>query len=248
MNVVIIDDERKARQALIQMLADYCPSVKVIAEAEGVEKGIDVINNTRPDLILLDIKMKDGSGFDLIKKLTDVKSKIIFVTAYNEYAIKAFKFSAIDYLLKPVDPDDLKASILRVQQIIEKEKGANQLEFLLSNFSDQQKRIKKITLKTATSIFILNISEILYCKSDGNYTEFHCSDGTKPLVSRPIGEYEDMLQELGFLRVHHSYLVNMDHATRFDKNDGGILFLNNGESIPVSSRKKEVLLEVLSKL
>ena len=133
MNVVIIDDERKARQALIQMLADYCPSVKVIAEAEGVEKGIDVINNTRPDLILLDIKMKDGSGFDLIKKLTDVKSKIIFVTAYNEYAIKAFKFSAIDYLLKPVDPDDLKASILRVQQIIEKEKGANQLEFLLSN-------------------------------------------------------------------------------------------------------------------
>ncbi|MBL7911316.1 MAG: response regulator transcription factor [Bacteroidia bacterium] len=248
LRVVIIDDEKKARHALRQMIEISCPTVSVLSEADGVETGLEAISKYKPDVILLDIKMKDGSGFDLVKKLMNVDSKIIFVTAYHEFAVKAFKFSAIDYLLKPVDPDDLAFALKKAEESINKEKNNKYLESLLENFAGTAKQMKKIVLKTATSIFILNISDILYCRSDGNYTEFHCSDGRKPLVSRPIGEYEEMLTEYNFIRTHHSYLINLAHANRFDKNDGGAVLMSNGESTPVSARKKDVLLDALNKL
>lgn len=248
LSVVIIDDEKKARSALRQIIEMDCPYVKILAEADGVESGLDIIAKHKPDVLLLDIKMKDGNGFDLIKKLVNVNSKIIFVTAYHEFAVQAFKFSAIDYLLKPVDPDDLSLALKKVNENIKKEKNNKYLESLLENFAGSAKQLKKIALKTATSIYILNVSDILYCKSDGNYTEFHCVDGQKPLVSRPIGEYEDLLSDYNFIRTHHSYLINLSHAIRFDKNDGGSMLMSNGENIPVSARKKDTLIEALNRL
>lgn len=248
LSVVIIDDETKARSAIRQMIESECSNVTILAEADGVEKGIEVITKHKPDVILLDIKLKDGSGFDLISKLINITAKIIFVTAYNEFAIKAFKFSAIDYLLKPVDPDDLAAALKKADENIQKDKSNKYLELIMENFAGTAKQLKKIALKTSSSIYILNISEILYCRSDGNYTEFHCSDGRKLMVSKPLGEYEELLHDYGFIRIHHSYLINISHATRFDKNDGGSLLMSNQESIPVSSRKKDVLIDVLSKL
>ncbi|MBC7865510.1 MAG: response regulator transcription factor [Bacteroidia bacterium] len=247
-SVVIIDDEKKAREALRKMISLYCTDVNVLAEAEGVESGLEAIQKFKPDVILLDIKMKDGSGFDLVKKLVSINSKIIFVTAFHEFAIKAFKFSAIDYLLKPVDPEDLSAALTKAKESISKEKNNHYLENLLENFAGATKQMKKIALKTANNIYILNISDILYCKSDGNYTEFHAEDGRKALVSKTIGDYEEMLGDYNFLRVHHSFLVNLSHIVRFDKADGGTLIMKNGESIPVSSRKRESLIDALNKL
>jgi len=246
-SVVIIDDEKKARSALRQIVETNCKNIHISAEADGVESGLQAITEFKPDVLLLDIKMKDGSGFDLIKKLADLNCKIIFVTAYNEFAIKAFKFSAIDYLLKPVDPDDLTEALKKAEADITKEKNNKYLGSLLENFAGAAKQLKKLALKTATNIYIFNVSDITYCKSDGNYTEFFCIDGKKALVSKPMGEYEELLNEYGFIRIHNSYLVNISHCVRFDKTDD-VLILNSGENIPVSARKRELLVEAINRL
>ena len=248
LTVLIIDDEKKARNALSQIIAMSCPGVTVVAEADGVETGLTAIHKYKPDVILLDIKMKDGSGFDLLQKLVNINSKIIFVTAYHEYAIKAFKFSAIDYLLKPVDPDDLFVALKKAEETLNREKNNQYLGSILENFAGAAKQIKKIALKTATNIYIFNISDILYCKSDGNYTEFHCADGQKAIVSKSIGEYEEIFSEYNFLRTHNSFLINLTLVVRFDKNDGGTIVIKNGESIPVSFRKRETLVDALNRL
>jgi two-component system LytT family response regulator len=248
LTVVIIDDEKKARSALRQMIDLSCPNVSILDEADGVDQGIKAIEKHKPDVILLDIKMKDGSGFDLIKQLSHIESKIIFVTAYNEFAVNAFKFSAIDYLLKPVDPDDLALALKKAEQSISTEKNNKYLESLLDNFAGAAKQLKKIALKTANNIHLVNVSEIIYCKSDGNYTEFHCVNNPKILVSKPIGDYEDLFNTYNFIRTHHSYLINISHAVRFDKNDGGSMLMSNGESTPVSARKKDTLIEAINKL
>ncbi|MFL5753250.1 MAG: LytR/AlgR family response regulator transcription factor [Bacteroidia bacterium] len=248
LSVIIIDDEKKARNALREMISMSCPGVTILAEADGVESGIEAINKFNPDVLLLDIKIKNGTGFDILSKLVRITSKIIFVTAYQEYAIKAFKFSAIDYLLKPVDPEDLSDALKRAAESVDNEKNTQQLSLLLENFAGAAKQVKKIALKTANNIYIFNVADILYCKSDGNYTEFHCVDGRKALVSKTIGEYEELLSGYNFVRSHHSFLINLGHVVRFDKNDGGTLVIKNGESIPVSSRKRDILLEALNKL
>jgi two-component system LytT family response regulator len=248
LTTVIIDDEKKARNALRQMIEMSGAEIAILAEADGVVSGLEAIQKHKPDILLLDIKMRDGSGFDLLKKLSSVKSKIIFVTAYNDFAIEAFKFSAIDYLLKPVDPGDLANALRRAEETLEREKNNSYLESLVENFAGTAKQMKKIALKTANHIYILNISDILFCKSDGNYTEFHCADGKKAMVSKSIGEYEEMLGDYNFIRVHHSYLINLTHVVRFDKNDGGSVIIKNGESIPVSGRKRDVLIDAFNKL
>lgn len=246
-SVVIVDDEKRARTALRQMIGQSCPNASIVGEAESVASGLETITKYKPDVVLLDIKMKDGSGFDLIKKLAHIESKIIFVTAYHEFAIDAFKFSALDYLLKPVDPDDLSSALKKAELNISREKNNKYLESILENFAGTAKQMKKIALKTATNIYILNISDIMYCRSDGNYTEFHCSDGQKAMVSKPIGDYEELFADYNFVRVHNSYLVNMAHISRFDKTDD-ILIISNKENIPVSARKREFLIEALNKL
>jgi two-component system, LytTR family, response regulator len=248
LSVIIIDDENRARLALKQMIDLYCPNVNVLGEAEGVESGFQLVIKHKPDVLLLDIKMKDGTGFDLIEKLVNIECKIIFVTAYNEFAIQSFKFSAVDYLLKPVNPDDLNDALKKVETSLITEKSNKYLKSLLDNFIGSSKQMKKIALKTANNIYILNISDIVYCKSDGNYTEFYCKDKSRPLVSKPIGDYDELLIEYNFLRIHHSYLINLAHAVRFDKIDGGSMVMSNGESIPVSARKKDILLDALNKL
>lgn len=246
-NVAIIDDEKKARAALRHMIEHPAPLAHIVAEAEGVETGLQLIQKYKPDVLLLDIKMKDGNGFDLVQKLVNTDCKIIFVTAYHEYAVKAFKFSAIDYLLKPVDPDDLAEALKKASENILKEKSNLYLESIIENFADATKQMKKLALKTATNIYVFNISDILYCKSDGNYTEFHCTEGRKALVSKPIGDYEELLSDYNFIRAHNSYLVNVAHISRFDKTEDTIE-ISNKEHIPVSARKREVLVEALNKL
>lgn len=241
---VIIDDIEKARVALRSDISEYCRDVKVIGEADGVEAGIKLIERNFPDLIFLDIKMGDGTGFDLIeriKNLPDLNAKIIFTTAFNEYAIKAFKFSAVDYLLKPVDPDDLKEAIEKVRDRMKKESLKDNLDVLLSNIKETKSSPKRIALNSADKIQVVLVEEIVRCESQSNYTIVYLSSGKQILVTRSLKEFEEMLEVHNFIRVHNSHLINPAFLKEFQKQDSMALMTDNS-LIPVSVRKKEQLL------
>jgi two-component system LytT family response regulator len=209
---------------------------------------LKAIEEFHPDLVLLDIKMGDGTGFDLLKLAEPINFKVIFITAFDQYAIQAFKFSAIDYLLKPVDPEDLKVAVNRAKQMVQQDLST-QLQVLDENLkSNDATRGKKIILRTSDTIHLLKVSDITYCESDISYTQFYLADGRKILVSRTLREYEDMLKEFGFFRVHKSFLVNLFAISKFEKADGGYLVMENNDRVPVSSRKKDELMELFDRI
>ena len=188
--------------------------------------------------------MPDGTGFDLLRKFDSLNFKFVFITAYKEHAIKAFKFSALDYLLKPIDPDDLIETIDRVSKTIN-ETGSNmKLEALLENISSQSNEPKKIVLRTSESIHIVKVTDIIRCESSSNYTYFFLKDGKKLLVSRTLKEYHEMLDSKSFFRPHQSHLININYIDRFEKADGGYLIMKDGSNVPVSFRKKDQLLKL----
>lgn len=246
LRTIIIDDEAPMRQSLQTILKTACPNVKVIATADGVISGIAAIHKHHPDLIFLDIKMGDGTGFDLLKQLEPVDFKVIFITAYNQYAIKAFKFSALDYLLKPVDPDELAEAVEKTERLVILELN-KQLGTLEENMGENAG--KKIILRTFDSIHLVKTHEIVFCEaSEGSYTVINLINGNQILVSNRLKEYDEMLTEYGFFRVHKSYLINLIHITRFDRMDGGYIVLNDESKVPVATRKKEQLLELFDRM
>lgn len=247
LRTLIIDDEVHVQQSLEKMLKAHCPNVMLLGSADGVANGIEAINKNNPELVLLDIKMDDGTGFDLLKKLEPVDFKVIFITAYNQYAIKAFKFSAIDYLLKPVDPEDLVLAINKVDQLFQSDFNT-QLDALNDHLEAKNKGTKKIILRTQNSIHLVKVHDIVYCESSGSYTSIQLLNGQKILVSYSLKEYEDLLKDSGFFRVHKSYLVNMKYIIRFDKQEGGYVVLENESKVPVASRRRDQLLEMFERL
>jgi len=247
LRTIIIDDEYSVRKALEKLINRYCPRVRIVAEAEGVESGAKAIKKHHPDLILLDIKMDDGTGFDLLKQLEPVDFKVIFITAYDQYAIKAIKFSALDYLLKPVDPDELTTAIAKAEKLLINELN-QQLGALEDNILDKDRSKKKIILKTFDHIHLVKLIDIVYCESNDNYTNFHMLNKKKILVSNTLKEYDEMLTDSGFFRVHKSFLINMSHIDRFDRSEGGYIVLSNETRVPVASRKKEQLLELFNRI
>lgn len=244
MNILVVDDERKTREVIVQMIRNYCQGSFEIEEADSVGTALKTIRRRKPDLLLLDIQLKDGSGFSLLEELGNPELNVVFITAYEEYAIKACRASALDYLLKPVDVDELKDAIRKAQKRVEKD----QLGTIIQNLKNEQKTIRKITLKTADSIYILNTNEIIYCQGSGNYTTFYLVDQRKILVSKPLGEYEELIGGSDFLRVHQSYMVNMNHILRYEKRDGGSIITIHNHSIPVSSRRKEQVMQFFNQL
>jgi len=247
LRTIVIDDELSVRQTLGKLLRGYCPQVRVVAEADGVESGVKVIRKHNPDLVLLDIKMDDGTGFDLLKQLEPVDFKVIFITAYDQYAIKAIKFSALDYLLKPVDPTDLAEAVKKAEKLVIHELN-QQLGTLADNMQTFDKSKKKIILKTFDNIHLVKLQDILYCECQDNYTNFHLLNGKKILVSNTLKEYDEMLSEFGFFRIHKSYLINLVYINRFEKAEGGSIVLENEIKLPVASRKKEQLLEMINRI
>lgn len=245
LKALIIDDEANNREKLRNSLVKHCPDVHIIGEADGVRTGISAIRNHLPDLIFLDIKMNDGSGFDLLNRFDSIDFKVIFVTAYEEYAVKAFRMSAVDYLLKPVDPDELVDAVKKAGEQI-KQNIQSQLDALKSNLQPGQS--KKIVLKEAENIHLINITDIIHAESDSNYTIFHFPDNKKIMVSRQLKDYDGMLGDFGFFRVHKSHLVNTEQITRFEKADGGYLVMSDESRVPVASRKRERLMELFEKL
>ncbi len=245
---IIIDDEKRARETIGSILKLYCPNVQVVAEAENVESAVQLINRHKPDLVLLDINMPGETGFDLFTHFSTIDFKIIFITAHQEYAVKAFKFSALDYILKPFNPDELIEAINRSQALIEKENIKIKLDSFISNMGNKAGETKKIVLKTNDSIHVINIQDIIRCEADGNYTKFYIIGGKKIHVSTTLKEYEDLLLPYKFFRTHQSHLANINQIERYEKKDGGYLIMKDGASVPVSVRKKELLLIELEKI
>ncbi|MEZ5196999.1 MAG: LytTR family DNA-binding domain-containing protein [Bacteroidales bacterium] len=247
LRTLIIDDEPHIRETLIHLVEKYCPQVKVVGEAESVASGIRAIREKIPELVLLDIKMDDGNGFDLLNHFENIDFKVIFITAYEKYAIQAFGFSAIDYLLKPVNPEKLAEAVKRAEQMVQQDFNT-QLVTLKENLKTPENKNRKIILKTMENIYLLDVQEIIHCASDGNYTIFETINDEKIVVSKIIKEYDELLSDSGFFRVHRSHLINLKHIRRLSKQDGGYVVMSNGIEVPVSSRGRERLLELFEEI
>lgn len=234
---IIIDDVLNARISLRSDIADYCPEVDVIGEAEGVVSGARLIKELKPDIVFLDIQMKDGTGFDLLEILPEVNFALIFTTSSDTYAIQAFRFSAVDYLLKPVDPEQLMQAVNKAESA-----GRSKLEVLQSNLGGS----KRLALNSQEKIKVVDLDDVVRCESTGSYTLFFMKDKEQVLVTRTLKEYDSMLSDVGFLRVHQSHLINMAYISEFIKTDGGHLVLKDRTEIPVSSRKRSAVIKALS--
>lgn len=244
--VIIVDDESCFREMIQFLLMDYFPDVKVVAQTESVEDAVRAIENEHPDLVFLDIEIKGGTGFHVLQKLKDHDFKLIFITAFNDFAIQAFKFSAVDYILKPINEFEFKAGVERAIHEIEKQKSSVPVETLLSN--SQEKSDKKMVLRTAQEIHVVNVNEIIRCEADNAYTTFYLTSGEKIIVSKGLSEYADLLETYDFLRPHQSHLINLNFVKKLDKSDGGVVVLKNNTIIPISLRRKQAIMDVLNKL
>lgn len=242
---LIVDDEEKSRITLKNLLAMYCPNVEVIELCDSVNSALKVIDRQMPDLIFLDVEMPFHNGFTLLEKIKDPGFDVIFTTAYDHYAIKAIKYSALDYLLKPIDSDELKAAVDKAENNISKSiQSAPNFELLLSNLKVKGSNAK-IAIPTFDGMQMITVSEIIKCTADESYTHITLINGTKLTISRILKEYEELLSDLNFFRVHNSCLINLAHVTKYIKGDGGYVVMIDGESVEVSRRKKN---ELLSKL
>lgn len=240
MKAVVVDDIEKFRDNLIQDLNDYCHEIEVVGTADGVVSAAKEIKAKNPDVVFLDIQINQGTAFDLLEVLGDINFKIIFTTASDEYAIKAFKLSAIDYLLKPIDIDELKSAVSKLSK-----DNDDDYQLLKSNIKEEDKSNKRLALHSQDKIEIVEIGNIVRCESNVNYTQFYFVDGSKMLVTKTLKEFDKMLSEFGFYRVHQSHLINIDHLKEYVKIDGGYLKMQDGSSVPISTRKKSSVLKLL---
>ena len=247
LRTIIIDDEAHVRETLTRLVKEFCPQVQLVGEAFSVESGVKAIHELHPHLVLLDIRMGDGSAFELLKKLEAIDFRIIFITAYENYAVQAFRFAAIDFLLKPVNPEDLADAVKRAESLIQQQL-ITQLQALEENMKSDIRQKKKIVLKTMENIYLVSLHDIAYLESDRSYTTVHTMNHDRIVISKPLKDFDELLYDDGFYRVHKSYLVNMMHVQRFEKQEGGYIVLSNDHKIPVASRKREELLELFEKL
>lgn len=244
---IIIDDESKGRTILKTLLEKYCRNVEVLELADSAENGIIAIKKHKPDLIFLDIEMPHENGFDMLKKLDLIDFEVIFVTAFDHYAVKAFKFSATDYLLKPIDAEELITAVSRVESKIQK-KPQEKMEVLFNNLRSFQNPYNKIGIPTRDGIIFIPINEVIRCESEINYTRFYLQKGEKMLASKTLKEFEELLTEYNFFRVHKSHLINLHHIKRYVKGEGGTVILSDNSEVEVSRRNKEQFLKRLGNL
>jgi two-component system, LytTR family, response regulator len=245
---VIIDDEKNSREVLHNMLNKYCTDIAVIGDATGCDEGVELIRRLKPDLVFLDIQMPDGSGFNLLEEIEKPDFDVIFVTAFDQYAIKAIKYSALDYLLKPVNPQDLIQSVERYREKSYTGQINKRLEVLMQNVGSGSSKPRKIILSTAEGYHVVNPDDIIRCQSDSYYTNFYFTDGKRVIVSKTLKEYEEMLTDFGFVRCHKSHLVNVKYIKSYLRADGGFIMMTEGTEIPVSRRKRDYIVNIISNL
>lgn len=256
---VIIEDEEKGRELLFNLLTNYCPNVKVVDMADSVKSGLAAIQKHKPDLIFLDIIMPDESGFELLEHIKDMDVEVIFTTAYDQYAIKAIRFSALDYLLKPIDVAELQNALKKVEDKLKnnmnQETFNESLKIFLENANTHPHKMK-LGLPTQSGIKFVTIENILFCKAEGNYSLIYFKEKKEQeIVTRTLKELEELLTEFNFCRLHRSYLINLNHIKEYRRinhssdidGDGGCVVMTNESKIPVSRDKRKVLLARFSR-
>lgn len=242
LKAIIIDDEPDCVRLLALQLKMYCPQVQVVAECTESEEGLIKIKELQPDMVFLDIEMPVMNGFQLLEKTGPIHFSLVFVTAYDKFAVKAFRFSALDYLLKPIDGKDLKAAVEKAEQRRWPEK--QQLSLLKQQLQSDAKTFPdKIALPYQNGVTFAEVKQIIYCESDNNYTRFFMVDGHQHTVAKTLGDIQEVLEERNFLRVHRQYLVNLDHIKKYVRGEGNYLILSNDQHIPVARNQKERLIE-----
>ena len=249
---ILIDDDANLRSGLKSMLGIYAPEIDIIGEADSVKTGVLILQALQPQVVFMDIQLGDGNGFDILEQLASKNGKstshIVFVTAYEEYAIKAFRFSALDFLLKPIDPEELEKVIGKIKQVVAKKDNYAHIDLLLENIRKKVDHFKRIALSTADGIHLFEISDIIRCESEDNYTKFYLKNNKPVLISKTLKEYEELLTEHGFERINQSHLINLAYLKSYIKKDGGYVVMSDNSNLPISQRKKDRLQELLRNL
>lgn len=245
MKILLIDNEKEVRELLKEMIEALAPGLHQLDEADGVATGLQKINSFKPEIVFLDVEMGDGTGFDLMNKIPQPAFQLIFTTAHNKYAVQAFKCSAIDYLLKPIDINELGNCLQKAAENISNNNLSKQLSILMQQLSNKDAGDKQIVLKDSEASYFVKLSDILYCEAEGSYTKFYLMADKPIIISKNLSTYEELLGEYGFIRTHHSYLVNPSKIKMYDKSDGSTLILNTGHTVPISHRKKDYVIHLL---
>jgi two-component system LytT family response regulator len=242
MNVFIVDDSEDSVEKLTFLLKKYCPNLTLLGIASTGKEAITAVNTQKPDLLFLDIEMNDMTGFEVLERLdNDIECKVIFTTAHPQYAIKAIRSHAIDYLLKPVSKDELLSAI---QRIIESD---NKAPVFVENEKKSKGKLEKIAFTTSDGLVFKNVADIVHCESDRNYTLVFFSNNEKLLVSKTLKDIDETLEDSGFCRVHHSHLINLNHISKYVRGDGGYVIMSNGDTVNVARNRKDIFLESFSK-
>lgn len=245
---VIVDDEKRSRDTLNGLINKFCPEVDIIGFADNYEGSLVLIRTQKPQLVFLDIQLNDGNGFQILEQLKPVNFEVIFTTAYDQYAIKAIRYSALDYLLKPVIPDELIDSVKKAQKKINSGQINESVHTLLENLNVVNNESNKIVLSTSEGMFVFKIDDIIRCESDDYYTRFFFSNRKPLLISKTLKQNEELLGDQQFIRPHKSHLININYISQYVKTDGGYILLTDGTKIPVARRKREMISEFLVKL
>lgn len=244
---IIIDDEKHCIDRLDRLIKENCShQVEMMGFFQTIESGIEAIRNMQPQLIFLDVKIHNGTGFDLLNQFSDINFEVIFTTAFEKYAVQAFKFSAIDYLLKPVDPQELKAAVVRGEKKISNGEMSQKIEVLLHNLKDIGGQSKKISVPTMNGLIFIPVNDIIRCQANINYTTIILKDKQKYTVAKSLKEFEGLLTEYNFFRVHNSHLINLTYIKSYQKGKGGSVLMTDHSEIEVSTRRKEQLLKRMS--
>jgi two-component system, LytTR family, response regulator len=242
LKAVIIDDEPDCVKLLALQLKMYCPLVQVAASCTSSEEGLMKIKEIQPDIVFLDIEMPVMNGFELLEKMDNIQFSLVFVTAYDKFAVKAFRFSALDYLLKPIDGKDLKAAVEKAAQ--RHWPQTQQVSLLKEQLHGGAKTLPdKIALPYQNGVTFAEIKQVIYCESENNYTRIHTADGNQYMVAKTLGDIQEVLEERNFLRIHRQYLINLNHIKKYVRGEGNYVIMSNNQSIPVARNQKEKLIE-----
>lgn len=249
-NWLIVEDNVSAREMLEELLSELYPNVDSITGVENITEGLEFIQKNKPELVFLDVELPDGTAFDLLKKINQIDFRIIFTTAHEKYALQAIKYSALDYLLKPINIEELENAIEKIDKEVERQSIDLKIKTLLTNIAEESNQCsRRIILKDKYGIQIVRIEDIIHLEAMGNYTKFFIKNREHPIVnSKILKEYVKLLPESSFFRCHQSHLVNIHYLSRYDKREGDMLVLEDGSKVPLATRKKEALLKIIESL
>jgi two-component system, LytTR family, response regulator len=247
LTALLIDDEKNSRESLRKKLESHCPQVKILDECSNGQEGLLALAQYQPDIVFLDIEMPHMNGFTMLQKLPKIEFELIFTTAYNHYAIQAIRFSALDYLVKPIDIQELISAIKRVEEKKNQQPNTNQLDLLMNYLQLKKSVPSKMAVSTASGLEIVDIETVVCFEAVGNYTNIHFTTGSPLLSSKTLKEFEDLLPTETFFRIHNASLVNLSFIKKYDKSEGSQVILSNGMVLDVARRRKDELLQLISK-